>query len=839
MKHPLTLMSICALAVWSQTTSSVHAQAAPTTEVGKNRTAPNRPSVGAQKGKAPAAKAKRNRQPKKAAKKASALAAIPFDRKPLDADANLYWEAFMNRDRLYDFYAKQALHYGAMPEIKRPKVVPAYPGLDGGRYYHWGNQNDAETWKDGRSRETLRGPMVSGVFRGAGQTISRAVVVDLGDDYHAVFDHDRLTFRLAWRGPPVSWTDVRRGLAKGITMNDGAVIPVVNKKKPSPGAQYLGLYRINRQVVFAYLEDGTAKYRTAVVLNGKVIEKLVDKPRAGAALWPERLLTRGAIGKGKPYAIDTLTVPYDNPWKSLFFVSGVDFLSPTRFAISTMHGEVWLCDIVNDDWSELKWKRFATGLHQSLGLKVSNGLVHVMCRDQLVVLEDLNGDDEADFYRCLSNQHKTSAGSHNYVVGLDQDDAGRWYFASGNQGVCRLSADGKKLDILATGFRNPNGISISPDGSTVLTSVQEGTWTPTSAVCEIGEGGHFGAGGPRKGPRGNVAPLAYLPRAVDNSSAGQVYVNSDRWGPVNDRWVHLSFGRGSHFLLLREVINGQSQAAAVPLKGAFLSGAFAGRFSPHDGQLYLACSQGWGSYGVKDGGVQRVRYTGGAYPYPVRFETRDNGVLLTFSEAQDASITERAKWFVQQWNYRYRAAYGSPEFSVREPASEGHDVVNVRSVHLLDDGRRVFIEIPELQSVNQLHLHFAGDSRIEIFATLHQLGPAFTDFTGYRKIIKRATAAIPVDLVSSRDPRVLISACTACHHPSEKLVGPPFSEIRALYANNPAGIVEWSMNPKIRNPDLPPMPSFESFGEETLAIIAKFILRGGDSSSSPKSTKGK
>ena len=126
----------------------------------------------------------------------------------------------------------------------------------------------------------------------------------------------------------------------------------------------------------------------------------------------------------------------------------------------------------------------------------------MMCRDQIVALHDCNNDDEADYYKPVSRVHQTSAGGHDFITGLERDFSGRWFFASGNQGLCRVDND--RIDILATGLRNPNGLGISPDGSTVLTSVQEGTWTPASAICDVSFGGHFGAGGPREGERGYV-----------------------------------------------------------------------------------------------------------------------------------------------------------------------------------------------------------------------------------------------------------------------------------------------------------------------------------------------
>ena len=754
-------------------------------------------------------------------------APIPFNREPLDPALNPSYREYVNRDRVYDFYAKQALHYGKMEVSAAPDVLPAYPGPDGGGYGHWGNQNDQDTWKDGRVRDMDHGSMASGVFRGAGKTIPRAVSVELGGGLNAVFNQDTLRFEAAWKGGLVKWSDVRRGFMHGIPIGSDDRVQLSQAPPPGGTARYLGLHRSASGIVFSYMENGKVNYRLALAKDGKVEESMVAKPEPFQPQWPERIRTAGRLGEGQPYAIDTLTLPYENSGNVLFFVSGMDFVTRDRIAICNLHGDVWICDVSDENLAELSWKRFAAGLHQPLGLKVVDGLIHVMCRDQIVALRDLNGDDEADFYECVSNAQQTSAGGHDFITGLQRDEAGRWYFASGNQGICRVSADGENLEVLGSGLRNPNGLGISPDGEVVLSSVQEGSWTPASAICDLSGGGHFGAGGPKAGERGYVPPMVYLPRGVDNSCGGQAYIDSDRWGPTKGNWVHFSIGAATHFLVLRDVVNGQSQAAAIPLPGEFLSGCHRGRFSPYDGQLYVAGAQGWGNYGVKDGSLQRVRFTGGAYPYPVEWEACENGILLTFADPQASEIADSGLWFAQQWNYLYAPAYGSPEFSVKSPEQPGHDRLEIRSVHRIGDGTRVFLEIPQLRPVNQLHLHFAGAPRIELFATIHDQGEPFTSFPGYQPV-QKVDAAIAVGLPGAVDfsPAALMNACAACHHPTRLVVGPPISEIRLRYANNPDGIVKWAMNPENKNPERPPMPSFQFLGEEILRVIADRILSG-------------
>jgi hypothetical protein len=66
-------------------------------------------------------------------------------------------------------------------------------------------------------------------------------------------------------------------------------------------------------------------------------------------------------------------------------------------------GEVWIVSGLDESLEHLRWRRFATGLNQPLGLRVVDGVIHVLGRDQITRLHDVNGDGEADFYECFSN----------------------------------------------------------------------------------------------------------------------------------------------------------------------------------------------------------------------------------------------------------------------------------------------------------------------------------------------------------------------------------------------------------------------------------------------------
>lgn len=639
----------------------------------------------------------------------------------------------VNRDRAFNFYAKQAADWRTNPR----ELLPQFPGLDGGVLGHWGNQNE-KTWSDGRWNQMDIGPCIAGVFRPAkGVAIAKAVCVKVGER-SACYDPLTDDWRAVWQGGFVKFSAVRHGLMDGVIMDGKLVEETVPRSGPAP--KYRGYFRHGARTIFALGENELMSLKFE---DGKLQRETGESLRAlakgGPAQWPQILETELKHGErvpGSPYVVDTFTLPFDNPWKTLFFLGGHDFFANGDIAVCTMTGDVWRVSV----GEKLRWKRVAAGLHQPLGLLIIDEKVCVIGRDQITRLHDLNGDGEADFYECLTNDFETPTGGHDYMCGLERDATGNFYTVSGKQGLLRI-VPGKKTEVLASGFRNPDGIGLAPDG-TLTVPYSEGEWTPTSAIAQISIGGYYNYPGPKPGKE-SLPPLLWLPRGEDNSAGGQTWVPDDRWGPLRGQMIHLSYGAGSHFLVLRQKVNDVWQGAAVPLPGGFNSGVHRGRFSPHDGQFYVSGMTGWGTYTPDDGCLHRVRYVGGAANLPVAFEARDNGVLLTFSEKLHVSASDADLHFAQCWNYRVSAAYGSPELSLRHPGKPGHDVLQITSAHLLGDGKQLFLEIPQLQPAGQIHLVVQPQPGItrELFLTAHALGQAFTEFPGYKAIAKTPHAA--------------------------------------------------------------------------------------------------
>lgn len=491
--------------------------------------------------------------------------------------------------------------------------------------------------------------------------------------------------------------------------------------------------RVRRAKIFiAACSEEKLPHFAALAKKSAPFEDLTTLASPASPRWAP-LTTRGQRGFGNDaYVIDTVTVPYDNPWKALLFTSGVDFLPNGDAAVCTIHGDVWLVSGIDDSLQKITWRRFATGLFQPLGLRVRDGKIYVLGRDQITVSHDENGDGEADFYENFCNQIQTSTGGHEYVTSLDADTNGNFYYVDPH-GLHRVSRDGAKLETIAAGWRNPNGMSVSPDGSVITVSPQQGNWTPSSAIVEVKPGGWYGYVGPHVAPErplGYDMPLCWIPHRVDNSTGSQLWITSDRWGPLRDHLLSFSFGRCAEFLVLREVVDGVPQGAVVPLPGKFLSGAMRGAFNPRDGQLYVVGSRGWQTSAVRDGCLQRVRFTGATPLVPTEFHVQTNGVRLRFLAPLDrAAAEDTGSYAVAHWNYHYTAEYGSKDFLPSEPKKEGRESLEVRSAKLSADGFEIFLEIPALRPVMQLEVRYSlktadgKNVRSELHGTINRLGP--------------------------------------------------------------------------------------------------------------------
>jgi glucose/arabinose dehydrogenase len=475
----------------------------------------------------------------------------------------------------------------------------------------------------------------------------------------------------------------------------------------------------------------------AQLLNAQPQMVVLDK--GGSPHWPKPVITKGATNTSTTpdgaYVTDSITSPMDNPWNRRVRFGGMDFFSDgKRAALCTHDGDIWIVSGIDGSLEKLEWRRFASGQYETLGLAIVDDVIYTSGRDQITRYHDLNKDGEADFYENFNNQIMSTEGFHEFVFDLQTDKAGNFYFAKaapvnsggggfgnggGNGTVCahsgclfKVSKDGRKLEVIATGFRAPNGIGVSAEGQ-VTTSDNEGTWVPTTPLNWISQPGQF-AGvihklTPKETAERWTPPLCWLSKQdYDNSGGGQIWVTSDQWGPFRGELLHESYGRSSLFLVLKESIaDGRMQGGVVKFPLKFTSSVMRARFNKRDGQLYVAGLSEWQSNAGKITGFDRVRYTGKPVYSVSGLKVVKGGLQLTFTQPLDtASAADTQNFSGKRWNYKRTQGYGSPEVSVEDPDKKARDPLTITGTRLSKDGKTLTVEISDLKPVMQQSLRF-------------------------------------------------------------------------------------------------------------------------------------
>lgn len=503
------------------------------------------------------------------------------------------------------------------------------------------------------------------------------------------------------------------------------------------------------------------------------VNDLNSLTKGGELRWPETFKPASVLGADKKaYTVDRIGVPYNNKYEGKMRIAAVDFFSDgTTAAVSTWDGGVWIVKNIDAKLENVEWKMFADGLHEPMGLKIVDDKVYTVADDQITRFHDLNGDGEADFYECFNNDWDLTSGFHAFCFDLHTDKEGNFYFSFGapvkgggrsferlgrhHGSILRVSKDGSKLERYATGFRAPNGIGVSPDGQ-VTSGDNEGTYVPRSPINWIKKDGFGGVvdtyadyknlkstatvAQRSKGKEKHLEesempkPLAWLPKHVDNSGGGQAWVSSDKWGPVNGELLHLSYGQSALYLVLKEMKGEQIQGGVVKFPIQLSSSAMRARFNTKDGQLYIAGLKGWQTNAAKNGGLDRIRYTGKAINMPIAMKTTAKGMALTFSDKLDPELANDPKSFAVKgadiwWSHNY----GSKEYKLGQRAVEstkkaqGWTSLKVKSSKLQEDGKTVFIEIEDFQPAHELELSVdletAGGAEIvqKLYFTIHKL----------------------------------------------------------------------------------------------------------------------
>lgn len=473
----------------------------------------------------------------------------------------------------------------------------------------------------------------------------------------------------------------------------------------------------------------------SVINSTHLVHHRRDQPDA-SAVTPPMAIQRRIPGDG--YAVEgvhpSYTLTQARPNAFLPKVGGMDFLPDGRLVVSTWdaEGAVYLVDgVQTGDPAQMSYKKIASGLAEPLGLRVVDGTIYVLQKQELTKLIDHDGDEIIDEYYALCNDWRVSGNFHEFAFGLAyQDD---WFYATlaiaivpggasvrpqiPDRGkVIRIHKETGELAFVASGLRTPNGIGIGKDDD-IFVADNQGDWLPSSKILHVQEGAFYGSyavdsasvvGLPVK------RPVVWLPQdEIGNSPSTPLALND---GPYAGQMIHGEVTNGGVKRVFVEQVNGQYQGAVFRFIQGLEAGVNRMVWGP-DGALYvggIGSSGNWQHSGTSWYGLQRLAYNERPTFEMLAVRARSNGLEIEFTEPLSEGLGwDPNAYTVKQWYYEPTKAYGGPKKNLRD--------LPVRSAHVSDDRRKVFIEIAGMRPDHVIYVKLPAEwtsaSDLELWST--------------------------------------------------------------------------------------------------------------------------
>ena len=429
------------------------------------------------------------------------------------------------------------------------------------------------------------------------------------------------------------------------------------------------------------------------------------------------------------YRIVTLPIPENVSLEA----GALQWLGKGRLAASTRQGDIYMIDNTLDDSpSKLKFTRFASGLHEVLGLAEKDGWIYCTQRCEETRMKDTNGDGRADVFETVGDPWSITGDYHEYAFGSKFDPQGNLWIVlclTGSftseapyRGWClRLTPDGKWLPT-CSGVRSPGGIGMNAEGAMFFTDNQ-GPWNGADGLKELRPGYFMGnpagnnwfdhpatkdaiaAAGlkkpdePKSGSRiyeeakripDYMPPAIMFPYPEMGQSASGIVcdMTGGKFGPFAKQ---LFISDQSHSTVMRvflEKVNDRYQGACFPFREGFDSGNLAMEFADDASMFVYGTDRGWGARGGKPFALQRLVWTGKT-PFEIReIHAKPDGFELTFTEPVDEkAASDPASYSMKSYTTIYQSSYGSPKVEASVPGIKAVTVAPDKlSARLVIDG---------------------------------------------------------------------------------------------------------------------------------------------------------
>jgi cytochrome c551/c552 len=351
-------------------------------------------------------------------------------------------------------------------------------------------------------------------------------------------------------------------------------------------------------------------------------------------------------------------------------------------------------------------QRIAEGLHEPLGLEVVDGRLFVLQKQELTELIDRDGDGAVDRYRTHSYAWPANPNFHSFSFGLVAKDK-QFYLLSAicilpggascpgqepTQGkLLRIDMQGQ-VDVVASGFRTPNGIGLGPERALYVTDNQ-GDWLPASKLVHVESGKFYGSRTIPSDPpdQPETPPALWLPQdEVGNSPTQPLLLDH---GVYAGQMLHGDVFNGGLKRAFLETVAGVQQGAVFHFSGG-LAGGVNRLQQAEGGVLYLGevgNPPNWGEFSKLWYGLEQLTYQGNRAFELLSMRVRQDGFMLTFTQplAADVQLVPE-DILLEHWFYHPTAAYGGPKYD--------HESLQVAQLELAADRRSLHIRVPGLSA---------------------------------------------------------------------------------------------------------------------------------------------
>ncbi len=528
------------------------------------------------------------------------------------------------------------------------------------------------------------------------------------------------------------------------------------------------------------------------------------------------------------YEIKTLPIPKD----IYLEIGGLATMPDGRLAVSTRRGEIWIIENpYQKENHQVHYKRFASGLHEVLGLAYKDGSFYCSQRGELTKITDTDRDGVADSYVPVY-QFDLSGNYHEYTYGPVFDKNGdmlvtlnlAWVgfgegkFAKWRGWLLKIKPDGT-MEPHSAGLRSPAGYSINDEGD-IFYGENQGDWVGSGRVTHLAKGDFAGNPGGLKWAKepnspfkltleeiqDNGAPMyeaaakvknlklpaVWFPHAIMGISTADILQDSTKgkFSPFPGQYFVADQGQSKVMRMGLEKVNGVYQGFCINYREGFQSGILRERFGL-DGSMFVGMtSRGWGSTGKADFGLQRL-FWNGEMPFEIEnIRAKPDGFELSFTQAVDVnSVKKAASYALRSYIYKYQHQYGSPIIELKDLKITAIEVsADKRSVRLVIDGlRKYYIHEFKLEGIR----NESGDPLLHetAYYTLNQIpsGARLMVSEGNRMQGDKVEKVTPVVAPKSKGKSIISDAeamallkkhtCLACHAKESRVVGPSYVDI--------------------------------------------------------------